>query len=57
MYLKKIVENVERYKENRYPRVGLNQDNWKLINYLDKPFNEVDNKYYFVIWRETMDNN
>ncbi|AXF96912.1 spiroplasma plectrovirus-related protein [Spiroplasma phoeniceum P40] len=27
----KIVENVDRYKDNRYPRVKLNQDNWKLI--------------------------
>ncbi|AXF96897.1 spiroplasma plectrovirus-related protein [Spiroplasma phoeniceum P40] len=44
---KKIVENVERYKENHYPRVKLNQDNWKLINY-----NDVDlysEKYYFGI--------
>ncbi|AXF95623.1 spiroplasma plectrovirus-related protein [Spiroplasma phoeniceum P40] len=28
---KKIVENVDHYKDNRYPRVRLNQDNWKLI--------------------------
>ncbi|ALA98350.1 Spiroplasmavirus-related protein [Spiroplasma kunkelii CR2-3x] len=28
---KKIVDNVGRYKENRYPRVKLKQDNWKLI--------------------------
>ncbi|WP_222611551.1 spiroplasma phage ORF1-like family protein [Spiroplasma phoeniceum] len=27
---KKIVENVDRYKENHYPRVKLNVDNWKL---------------------------
>ncbi|ALA98494.1 Spiroplasmavirus-related protein [Spiroplasma kunkelii CR2-3x] len=44
---KKIVENVERYKENHYPRVKLKQDNWKLINYNNVDI--YDEKYYFGI--------
>ncbi|ALA97325.1 Spiroplasmavirus-related protein [Spiroplasma kunkelii CR2-3x] len=45
---KKIVDNVDRYKENRYPRVKLKQDNWKLANdFIDEKNN--DNKNYIGI--------
>ncbi|APE74943.1 plectrovirus-related protein [Spiroplasma citri] len=50
---KEIVENVDRYKENHYPRVKLNQDNWKLITDYNSFENNVDNKYYFVEWKNT----
>ncbi|ALA97467.1 Spiroplasmavirus-related protein [Spiroplasma kunkelii CR2-3x] len=49
---KKIVDNVERYKENHYPRVKLKQDNWKLItdyNYFDK---NIDDKWYFLFLKD-----
>ncbi|ALA98422.1 Spiroplasmavirus-related protein [Spiroplasma kunkelii CR2-3x] len=49
--IKLIVDNVERYKENRYPRVKLNENYWKQVITQEKPFNKVDNKYYFVVRR------
>ncbi|WP_445582690.1 spiroplasma phage ORF1-like family protein [Spiroplasma citri] len=45
---KEIVENVDRYKENHYPRVKLNQDNWKLVDNKDEEKNR--NKIYIGIW-------
>ncbi|AXF96397.1 spiroplasma plectrovirus-related protein [Spiroplasma phoeniceum P40] len=45
---KKIMENVDRYKENHYPRVKLNQDNWKLVDNKDEEKNR--NKIYIGIW-------
>nr|WP_310612878.1 DUF3688 family protein [Spiroplasma citri] len=42
---KEIVENVDRYKENYYPRVKLKVDNWKLIARSILP----DNKLYIAI--------
>ncbi|APE74772.1 spiroplasma phage ORF1-like family protein [Spiroplasma citri] len=52
---KEIVENVDRYKENHYPRVKLNQDNWKLIdsslNNIQKEFEKYNDKWYFIIWK------
>nr|WP_310622504.1 DUF3688 family protein [Spiroplasma citri] len=51
---KEFVENVERYKENNYPRVNLNVDNWKLIgNKYGKDINknnywDISNKWYFT---------
>ncbi|ALA97688.1 Spiroplasmavirus-related protein [Spiroplasma kunkelii CR2-3x] len=49
---KKIVDNVERYKENHYPRVKLKQDNWKLINNnnLVNEIQNINNKWYSVIF-------
>ncbi|WFG98500.1 DUF3688 family protein [Spiroplasma citri] len=43
---KEIVENVDRYKENHYPRVKLKQDNWKLIenNNRESEFTKTNNK-------------
>nr|CAK98365.1 plectrovirus spv1-r8a2b orf1 n-terminal and c-terminal truncated protein [Spiroplasma citri] len=48
---KEIVENVDRYKENHYPRVKLKQDNWKLIenNNRESEFSKPNNKWYFYI--------
>ncbi|AXF96263.1 spiroplasma plectrovirus-related protein [Spiroplasma phoeniceum P40] len=48
---KQIVENVDRYKENRYPRVKLKQDNWKLIckNNFDNEFSTKNNKSYLFL--------
>nr|WP_204305215.1 DUF3688 family protein [Spiroplasma citri] len=45
---KEIVENVDRYKENHYPRVKLKQDNWKLVDNKDEEKNR--NKIYIGIW-------
>ncbi|APE75784.1 plectrovirus-related protein [Spiroplasma citri] len=42
---KKIVENIDRYKENYYPRVKLKVDNWKLSARSILP----DNKWYIAI--------
>ncbi|QIA69247.1 DUF3688 domain-containing protein [Spiroplasma citri] len=44
---KEIVENVDRYKENHYPRVKLKQDNWKLITnrYIPR-----DTGWYIIIY-------
>ncbi|AXF96280.1 spiroplasma plectrovirus-related protein [Spiroplasma phoeniceum P40] len=52
---KKIVENVDRYKENRYPRVKLKQDNWKLIdkNNINNQFSIYDEKWYIIIAKNT----
>ncbi|AXF96983.1 spiroplasma plectrovirus-related protein [Spiroplasma phoeniceum P40] len=50
---KKIVENVDRYKLVHYPRVTLNQDNWKLITDYNWLKDNFDNKYYFVIWKQS----
>ncbi|CAA35728.1 unnamed protein product [Spiroplasma phage R8A2B] len=50
---KEIVENVDRYKENHYPRVKLKQDNWKLITDYNWLKDNFDNKYYFVIWKQS----
>ncbi|AXF95473.1 spiroplasma plectrovirus-related protein [Spiroplasma phoeniceum P40] len=51
----KIVENVDRYKDNRYPRVKLNQDNWKLIdkNNINNQFSIYDEKWYIIIAKNT----
>nr|WP_310622624.1 DUF3688 family protein [Spiroplasma citri] len=48
---KEIVENVDRYKENHYPRVKLKQDNWKLIdrNSFDNEFSTKNNKSYLFL--------
>ncbi|WP_308686810.1 spiroplasma phage ORF1-like family protein [Spiroplasma sp. ChiS] len=47
---KKIVENVDRYKENHYPRVKLKVDNWKLIenNYMRR-----NTGWYIVIHKDS----
>ncbi|ALA98119.1 Spiroplasmavirus-related protein [Spiroplasma kunkelii CR2-3x] len=56
---KKIVENVDRYKENHYPRVKLKQDNWKLINRDNfvKENNEKNNKWYILIAKQMQSDN
>ncbi|WP_281042308.1 spiroplasma phage ORF1-like family protein [Spiroplasma citri] len=48
---KEIVENVDRYKENYYPRVKLKVDNWKLINFNNRKneFLKPNNKWYFYV--------
>nr|CAK99685.1 plectrovirus spv1-r8a2b orf 1 c-terminal truncated transmembrane protein [Spiroplasma citri] len=53
---KEIVENVDRYKENHYPRVKLKVDNWKLIP-LDKLNNNPDNKWYIGIVKKKQNDN
>nr|WP_310622618.1 DUF3688 family protein [Spiroplasma citri] len=54
-----IVENVDRYKENHYPRVKLKQDNWKNISgTFNQEFNVRNNKWYIISARKykTTDN-
>nr|WP_308686784.1 DUF3688 family protein [Spiroplasma sp. ChiS] len=48
---KEIVENIDRYKENHYPRVKLKVDNWKLIdrNYFEKEIKKPNDKWYIGI--------
>ncbi|QJU61776.1 spiroplasma phage ORF1-like family protein [Spiroplasma citri] len=56
---KEIVENVDRYKENHYPRVKLKVDNWKLIdrdNFV-KENNEKNNKWYILIAKQMQSDN
>nr|CAK99251.1 plectrovirus spv1-r8a2b orf 1 n-terminal and c-terminal truncated transmembrane protein [Spiroplasma citri] len=58
---KEIVENVDRYKENHYPRVKLKVDNWKLIlnisnENLQKEINIKNDKWYIVIGRNKRSN-
>ncbi|APE75215.1 spiroplasma phage ORF1-like family protein [Spiroplasma citri] len=58
---KEIVENVDRYKENHYPRVNLKVDNWKLIDInwqkdkykFENEFKKLNNKWYFFIESDT----
>ncbi|WFG97462.1 DUF3688 family protein [Spiroplasma citri] len=56
---KEIVENVDRYKENHYPRVKLKVDNWKLIdrNNFVKENNEKNNKWYILIAKQMQSDN
>nr|WP_310622522.1 DUF3688 family protein [Spiroplasma citri] len=48
---KEIVENIDRYKENHYPRVKLKVDNWKLIDrsYLENEIKKPNDKWYISI--------
>ncbi|WFH01040.1 DUF3688 family protein [Spiroplasma citri] len=56
---KEIVENVDRYKENHYPRVKLKVDNWKLIdrNSFDNEFSTKNNKSYILIAKQMQSDN
>ncbi|ALA98424.1 Spiroplasmavirus-related protein [Spiroplasma kunkelii CR2-3x] len=50
-------ENNNKNKEDNKPELPDNQQqppegsNWKQVIAQEKPFNKVDNKYYFVVWR------
>ncbi|WFG95509.1 DUF3688 family protein [Spiroplasma citri] len=56
---KEIVENVDRYKENHYPRVKLKVDNWKLIdrNNFENEFSTKNNKSYILIAKQMQSDN
>ncbi|AXF96708.1 spiroplasma phage ORF1-like family protein [Spiroplasma phoeniceum] len=55
---KQIVENVDRYKENRYSRVKLKQDNWKLMNKIIDFWNLTpNNKWYILLLNNYVSNN
>ncbi|WFG98274.1 hypothetical protein M1770_09600 [Spiroplasma citri] len=48
------MENVDRYKENHYPRVKLKQDNWKNISgTFNQEFNVRNNKWYIISARKS----
>ncbi|GAA6238840.1 MAG: hypothetical protein SPLM_09560 [Spiroplasma phoeniceum] len=52
--LNKLETNINDLQE---VKLNSNFNNWKQVQAQERPFNTVDNKYYFVVWRGNKNDN